>query len=547
MSNPASEIKLRDQLSLEQGQWLSTWHDCSLFCMPHMAQLVRNSSVAGVVKPTWNPQTQNSVAMHAVNVLAGGCKTWIMPGGADGWGGVWEPHPHIGNNRAVREWFSECTQRSIAILENGQWFNSVHQAFAGLGVMGTWGIMIETGNDTPIACHSMPPSDFVFMRGWNDELVRVIITYRKKAQELLDTFPDTCPVTVRNDVAGGKPDTMHEVIHSIYRRDGKASPRYRDDPMSMPFASCWIHVAEKAELGEGGYEEMPFIAPRWLKWSHASPYGVSPAMQALADIRGVNLFDMLTATSAELAVNPRIKVAPQHTGAIDLSPGGVTQMSGPDSVSEWATGARFDVGEAITTRKENQIMSIFHADLFRALSPIAKEREMTNYVAQALEREAAANISPAMGQMTSDLINPGMTRVFMLLYRAGIFGDAPDEAFYTNEAGARFFLLPKVAQTSRMSQALNSRRAFAFSNAMARVAPLIPIRPDILDVYDLDAINRDIDLGDGMPSSWHLDEGAVIALREGRQRQQEAAMAQQTAGQAIAKDPKGMAELAGLA
>jgi hypothetical protein len=48
-----------------------------------------------------------------------------------------------------------------------------------------------------------------------------------------------------------------------------------------------------------------------------------------------------------------------------------------------------------------------------------------------------------------------MLRIFMILYRAGYFAQPPDSAFYYNAAGEKYLIFPRVAQTSRMAQALN--------------------------------------------------------------------------------------------
>lgn len=549
-SSAERETKLRDRLRIEQAQWLKLWHDCAQFCCPHKAAAVRSSQAAEVTKPAWNPQQQNSVAMRALSILAGGCRSWILPGGGEGWGGQWEPHPHLSGSHKVADWLADCTRRSVPLLEAGGFFTAGHEMFSDLGVFGTAGMFVDEGQDHPVVCHAKPPSEFVFMRDWEGAVSRVIVTYRKKAQELYDMFgAEAVPERVRADVAGERPDELHEVIHSIYRRgdaEVQAEAAYPDDPAGMRFASCWIHVAEKKVLREGGYQEMPFVAPRWLTWSDASGYGTSPAMQALADLRGVNLLEMLMSVLAELQVNPRIKGSPAHTGAVDLSPGGYTQMSADNSVAEWAPAGQFGAGEAMIARKENQIMQAFHADLFQAISPIVRQRELTNYVAQALEREAAANISPAMGRVASDFINPVMLRIFMVLFRAGVFAEPPDEAYYQDSAGRRYLVFPRVAQTSRMSQALNSRNAFAFNSAMSRLAPIASAKPDIFDLYDFEKIARDLDRGDGMPPGWHHDEEAVAKIRQGRAEQQQAAMAQQVMAQAAANKPTEVAALAGL-
>jgi len=543
------ETKMRDRLRVEQGHWLKLWHDCAAFCMPHKAQVVRSSHVAQITAPQWNPQRSNSVAIDSLNVLSGGCRSWITPGGAEGWGGIWEPHPYLAKSKKVKDWLADGTLRSVPVLEAGGFFTGSHELYSDLGVFGTSGMFLDEGKETPLACHTKPPSEFVFMRGWEGEVTRVILTYSRTAQQLVDMFGrENVPPRVAADIEAQKPDELHEVIHAIYgRSDDEMKAKYGDDPAGMRFASCWIHVSERKVMKESGYPEMPMVIPRWLTWSDSSVYGTSPAMQALADIRGLCLNDMLMATLAELQINPRVKTRPGQSGAVDLAPGGVTQETVEGGVSEWATQGRWAEGEAFTGRKEQQVRRTFHADLFEAIAPLIQKREVTNYVAQAVEREAVGRISPAMGRLASDFINPSARRIFMMLYRAGVFDEAPEEAFYTDAGGQRYLLYPRAVQTNRMSQALNSRKAWAFNNAMTRIAPLAAVKPELLDIYDFETIARDLDRGDGMPKEWHLDEDAVEKLREAREQQRQAAMAQQVTADLITKQPKAVAELAGIA
>jgi hypothetical protein len=270
-------------------------------------------------------------------------------------------------------------------------------------------------------------------------------------------------------------------------------------------------------------------------------------MAALADIRGVNLMEMLLATLGELAVNPRLKANSSHTGAIDLSPGGVTWVTSQESLNEWAPAGRYDVGDATVTRGEQRIRRAFHADLFETLAPIVQNREINNFVADAVQREAASRISPAMAQFAGDFFGPATRRFFMILYRKGYFGEPPEEAFTRDAVGNRYFLYPAYVQTNRMSRVLNSRKSFAFQNAMGRIAPLLPVVPGLLDLYKIPDALRDLDRGDGMPVDWHRDEAEIEAMQQARAQAEQQAMAQQVAAQAMGSKPTEIAKLAGLA
>ena len=53
------------------------------------------------------------------------------------------------------------------------------------------------------------------------------------------------------------------------------------------YKSCYVLVEEKALLEEGGFDEFPYMVPRWQKVA-GEIYGRSPSMTCLPDIKMVN-------------------------------------------------------------------------------------------------------------------------------------------------------------------------------------------------------------------------------------------------------------------
>lgn len=540
------EIDNRNKGRLVQAAWSRLWHSCAKFCCPEKADTMRN--LASNINPGYQtePQRHNDVAVDGLRIFSGGVKTWVCPGPSTGWV-TWIPHPALQDKTAVKDWLADCMERADGHMNSGGFYSASHSVFEDLGLTSTAALFIDSTGDLPLSCVALSPTEFTFTLTFDKKIASVQVTYHKSASAIYEMFDDNAPDIVRMQVEQNKGDTMHEIIHAVYTRseddlEGKKDGEeggadYAGDPRKMPYGSCWIHVGRKLVMREGGYEEMPFVIPRWrVPTGTDGLYGVSPAMDALASARGVNLMDMLAATQVEVALNPRIK-APPGTGAIDLSPGGVTQVSGTgEGPTEWLSdGSRGGLSgaENFISRKEAQILRAFHADLFDKLAPIAQQREMTNGLVDALERESLSRISPAMGRISQEYIDPAMQRIFMVLYRAGVFAPPPEEAFYQDTSGRRYLVFPRVAQTSRMAQAMNSRKVFAFRAAMERVMPMAQIKPEVLDIYNFETIYRDLDRGDGMPKEWHFEEEDVEAMRQARamqqQQQQEQAMAMEMA------------------
>jgi hypothetical protein len=555
--NPQYQILERDKGRNMQSAWSTHWADVARFTCSGRKDSLKYQTPAVNNGVPLQPERHNDTAVHGLEVFSGGLKAWVCPGAGSGWW-QWTPHASLKGNNEVADWLADCAQRADGVMENAGFYDSAHSVFEDLGMIGIGCMFIDVGDDKPLSCVPLSANEFVFTVDFEKRPNSARVTYNKTAEEWETKFRDVpgavMPETLLADLRAKKTDAVHEIIHAVYERNYEArqeAQEYERNPLKMQWASCWIHVASKTVVHESGFDEFPFIIPRWrVMTGTPGLYGISPGMDALASARGVNLMDMLMATQVEVALNPRI-LAPPGTGTIDLSPGGITQrLPGTEAPSEWLSdGSRGGVqnGENFIVRKESQIMRAFHADLFEQLAPIAQKREMTNGLVEALQRESLSRISPAMGRLSQEFVEPAMLRIFMILYRAGIFALPPDAAFYYNAAGEKYLIFPRVAQTSRMAQALNSRKVWAYRSAVERVLTLSQLMPEVMDIYNWDAMHRDLDRGDGMPTEWHRTEDEVMDLRQARAEAQQQQQQQQMALEMATKQPELAMQAAGMA
>src|SRR6187402_863478 len=91
------EITLRDRLRIEQAQWLPLWRDAAAFCCPHKKRIVDNAyaNLTQETRPRFNPMRHSSTAQDCLNVASGGLKSWLVPGGDEGFGCMLEPDPSL--------------------------------------------------------------------------------------------------------------------------------------------------------------------------------------------------------------------------------------------------------------------------------------------------------------------------------------------------------------------------------------------------------------------------------------------------------------------
>jgi len=119
------------------------------------------------------------------------------------------------------------------------------------------------------------------------------------------------PEYIMKDTAN---DKEYQIIHSVFPRDER-DPHLRD-AFNKPWASVHWIKNEKGKanmhdrppiLRQGGFDYFPYLSPRWSKLS-GEIYGRSPAMNAMPDIRLLNLMMKEFISAAQLNVRAPIIV-----------------------------------------------------------------------------------------------------------------------------------------------------------------------------------------------------------------------------------------------
>lgn len=474
----------------------------------------------------------NTTAVECVDIHAAGSMSWILP--SDGRWFKFSPQREFATDE-VEAWLSDCTDITLLWLAASNFYSKAHELMIDRCVTGTATLTCEAGKSSPLNFRVFDPGSFIIQDNEEGEADALWRERQLTARQAVELFGSRVSSKVRSDAEGQTPNRLHRFLQVVYPRP--MAERNRPGNAGYAFAEKWIEVSEKSEVAESGFNEQPFFANRYLRWSEYSPWGVSPAMLALAEVKGVNYLDLLYTTHAETQVNPRIIMNQGNAGVPDLRPGGIT-YGGLDRSAypeEWMTGGRLDFAASIMERKERVIRSIFHAQLFDQFSQI--EREITATEVRAREAEKVARFSPAFTQLTTELLNPLLRRVFMLLYRQGAFPQPPASAFYQEADGQSYVSFPRIVHTSRMALAIAALRKTSFADLLAIYAPLAAAGSPVLDNINEDESFRDMARNDGLPESYLRTEEQREEMRAKRAQAMRAAEQAEMAREMMKSNP----------
>lgn len=302
-------------------------------------------------------------------------------------------------------------------------------------------------------------------------------------------------------------DAMIEMCHAIYPRSTYVvNARLAKN---LPVASCHFEVGTKKEVRESGYHEMPVIVPRWSVIP-ASVYAVGPMFDALPDARELNELMRMDKMNAELAIsgmwiakddgvlNPR---------AVKVGPRKVIVANDVDSMKPLSAGGDWQLADARIAQMGGAIRKILMADQLQPQDgPQMTAAEV--YVRVGMIRQL---LGPIYGRLQAEWLAPLVERCFGLMYRAGVFGQAPESLGGQNL---------KVKYNNPLARAQKMEDVGAIERLNAQLLALSEIKPEAWDNIDLDAQTRTMAESLGVPRSTLRTPENVIALRDQRQQQQ---------------------------
>ena len=311
-----------------------------------------------------------------------------------------------------------------------------------------------------------------------------------------------------------------EILMAVYQRK-EYNPKHKT-AKNMPFACVYLDVANHHILLESGYNEFPFAVFYWDRYSSFA-YGSSPALDAMADIKSLNVLKKSSLQIAQTSAEPPMK-ASEDMHEIDMSPRGITYLPAKDSVLEpLRTGENYNITINELAKAENDVKEFFYVDYFLALQE--KQGKMTATEVMELQGEKSATLSKFIVSL-NDFLSKIITRTFFLMLRAGRLPPLPT-AFADEKNRQKANI--KIDFTGPL--ALNQKKYHQMGGtikALNAVGPIIQMFPNAGDYIDGDELMKSTAEGMGMPQNVIREEADVKKIREQRiKTQQEAASQQQ--------------------
>lgn len=417
-------------------------------------------------------------------------------------------------------WFEVATRRVRASFDapESAFVPSMHEFYADLVDYGTGSPGVEdVGGPTPVRFHTAPLAQVYGLESHRGSVDTVFLCFRLTNRQAVDRYGEAAARAWER--VEQKPNDELEYVQLLHRSSDPAHAR-RPLGGQFPWRSVTVCLEGPTKVEERGFEELPQFVARWER-RPGEVYGRSPGWRALPSCQMVARMKRDVLTGAQLRVRPPL-IAPDDgvVFPVKLRPGGVTKVRASaflgrtEPIQTLDVGGDIGIGVDLIRLEQEQIQAAF---MHEVLEILRQNFQTARQVIEIVER-AQALLSPVIGRLQVEVLEPMLARVYGINARAGRLPEAPPAL---QNAPIKITYVSPVQRAQRMGELR------ALVDALGIIGELQAIDPTVSDHVDFDQVPKEIFEATGATQKLLRSAREVQAVREARaqvlaeQRQQE--------------------------
>lgn len=498
-------------LQTQRSNWEQHWQQLADYMLPRKADIVKKRTQG-------DKRTDlifDGTAIHAVELLASSLHG-MLTSPSTPWFSMRYRDPELQRNDLANEWLEVCMDQMYQAFNRSNFQQEIHELYYDLVVFGTGSFYVDIENDElRFACRHI--AEICISENAQGRVDTIYRKFKLTARSIAMQFPDaTMPKEIAKDIEND-PYKEHEIVHAVFPRAEATGVFAKNKPV----ASVYYMANTRELLSEGGFDQMPFMSPRFVKDS-VSTYGRSPAMTALPDVKMLNKMSETTIKAAQKQIDPPLMVPDDgFLGTVRTSPGALNfYRSGTrDRLEPLQIGANNPLGLNMEEQRRNAIRQAFYVDQLL----LGQGSNMTATEVLQRNEEKMRLLGPVLGRMQAELLQPLIDRSFALLRRDGLLPPLPTEIPIPDGSAIEIEYVSPLAKAQKLTDLQAMLRGFEILLQVSQVAP-------VTDYLDGDKMVQYLIETAGLPA--RVIRGAS-EVEEIRQQQAEAAQEQQAMQQGM--------------
>jgi hypothetical protein len=499
--------------------WDAHWREIADFHIPRKNDILRQQ-IPGSKKAL---DLYDNTAMHSSELLTSALHG-LLTNPAAYFFDYTSGDPEIDYDDDCRAWMQDAMRKTHDVLNDSNFQTQIHEVYTDIVNFGTGPMTIEEDSRYVVRFKSWAVKNVYLDEDPQGEINRVYRYFKWNADKIVKRFGiENVSKVVLKSFEDRDINTMFEIIHAVYPKDEESNDLHN-------FLSQYVELETRKELDVGGFNEFPYITPRWNKIDEEM-YGRSPAMTSLPEAKTINEMTKTTLIAAQKVIDPPLMIPDDgFIMPIKTKPGGFNYYRpGTDPIKPiFNQDIRLDLSDTEREATRKRIREAFYVD---QLSLGTNNPQMTATEVNARQEQAMTLLGPMLGRLQSELLQPMILRVFNIMMRRGMFKPVPLKL----KKHSRIV----VQYSSLIAKAQRQVDIKAIQKYLDVLTPFTNADPTVMDNLDGDIAARLLLKLTGAPQEIIKDQNDVKQIRDARAKAQ--------AKQAQQQDQQHQAEVASKA
>lgn len=556
---PQERIDVSNRLITERTEWDAIWSAMARLVLPMQdREFRRGASDAGSREAVegWaaGPKSVDRVAerfditaLIAADRLATGLMSLVTPD-SEKWMnlGITDMLGPVEASDAEKRWLEQQRDYLFGVRYNALtgWQLANSAAMRAMVVFGTGLYFLEEAygshgkNDVqvPYRFSALPLSENYLTVDGQGQLDGDYRRFRMSARQAAQRFGTG--LSAKTQALASDPKKWHQQVEFLHHIGYRQETGAQSDPTRKSLVeSIYIEVAEKHQVRAGGFNYWPVFSYNWNPVPY-SPYGESPVMLVLAEIKGSNILAKHALLSAQQLTSPPIATMDDASVAKpNLNPRainyGMIDAQGRLKMQPILTAQNPSLVSEVLNASRDQIKEGLYTNLWQVL---LQNPKMTATEALIRANEKGELLGP-IGTKVQDALAKLTDAELTILEGKGAW--RPGAALEPPASLANRDVRP--AFNSPLDRLRRSGELIGIQRTLEVLTPLAQFKPEVLDRIDEDAIVELAQEINGAPRKMLRTPEGVAAIREQRaqagqiQQLQQGAEAVGAAGEAAQK------------
>ncbi len=494
--------------------WWAYWSELAKYFIPRRYKWLVTANLMNRGSPL-NDQIVDSTGTLALRTMAAGLWTGLTSPSRP-WFKLGVGLPWVKLDADGKEWLEDTEQRVYTVLAQSNFYTTLAQAFQDVACFGTAPVLIYEDSEDVIRCYLPCAGEYYLAAGGRLSIDTLFREFTLTVEQIVDMFTlENCPQEVRTLWETSSLDQEFVIGHAIEPNfelpaRGLSRPAVTVVPGGYPYREVyWLRGRNTNKaLSIKGFHERPFMVARWSTVSN-DPYGRSPAMDCLGDVKQIQQETRRKAEFIEKGVRPPMGADPAlKNEPASIIPGHITYVSTANAQKgfwplfephpQWLAGLTEDIKEV-----QQRIKDAMFVNLFMAISQMEGVQPRNELELTKRDLERLQELGPFVEMFENEFAGPAIRRVLGILERRRMLRPMPP-SLRGVPLKIIYLSIMKLAQKSSESVAMKD--AFATLGALSAAAKAAGV-PDPIRVVDLDKSFRHYaDLNNYPPDCLYTEE-----------------------------------------